>query len=393
MPFGYHGAPGPAPEAAPVAVAGRWRDGAVSLTSAAPAGAGRAGGASRGGDVTDATGVALATQGLAKRYGPRIALDGLDLRVPTGVVYGFLGPNGAGKTTTMRILTGLVHADAGRVELLGRPFGRGDRRRLFEVGSLIEAPSFYPFLSGRENLRALAAAGAPAQRGRIDELLTLVNLRDRAGDKVSGYSLGMKQRLGIAGALLSDPKLLLLDEPANGLDPAGIVGMRDTLRALAASGKTVFVSSHILSEVQQLADVVGIIARGRLVREGTIDQLLREEGAVRIRVAPDEVAAAVPILARVAGDAAVELDDGPEGGWLTVRIDPHRSSELNRALAESGVFAARIEGGATLESLFLGVTGSRPDVGTDAGGGDAPPPVTWATDPGRKQPETTGWSS
>ncbi|OGO57078.1 MAG: hypothetical protein A2V85_17815 [Chloroflexi bacterium RBG_16_72_14] len=343
--------------------------------------------------MTDATGVALATQGLAKRYGPRTALDGLDLRVPTGVVYGFLGPNGAGKTTTMRILTGLVHADAGRVELLGRPFGRGDRRRLFEVGSLIEAPSFYPFLSGRENLRALAATGAPTTRGRIDELLTLVNLRDRAGDRVSGYSLGMKQRLGIAGALLSDPRLLLLDEPANGLDPAGIVGMRDTLRALAASGKTVFVSSHILSEVQQLADVVGIIARGRLVREGTIDHLLREEGAVRIRVAPDEVPTAAPILARVAGDDAVELDDGPEAGWLTVRIDPHRSAELNRALAESGLFAARIEGGMTLESLFLGVTGSRPDVGTGPGGADAPPPVTWTTDPGRTKPETTGWSS
>jgi ABC-2 type transport system ATP-binding protein len=284
-------------------------------------------------DVTDATGVALATEGLAKRYGPRVALDGLDLRVPTGVVYGFLGPNGAGKTTTMRILTGLVRPDAGRVELLGRPFGHGDRRRLFAVGSLIEAPSFYPYLSGRENLRALAATGAPTPASRIDELLALVNLRDRAADKVSGYSLGMKQRLGIAAALLSDPALLLLDEPANGLDPAGIVGMRDTLRALAAAGKTVFVSSHILSEVQQLADVVGIIARGRLVREGSIDTLLREEGAVRIRVAPAEVAAAAPVLERVAGDGSVELDGDPEGGWLTVRIDPNRSSELNRALA------------------------------------------------------------
>jgi ABC-2 type transport system ATP-binding protein len=343
--------------------------------------------------VTNATGVALATQGLAKRYGPRVALDGLDLRVPTGVVYGFLGPNGAGKTTTMRILTGLVHADAGHVELLGRPFGRGDRHRLFEVGSLIEAPSFYPFLSGRENLRALAATGAPVTRARIDELLTLVHLRDRAGDRVSGYSLGMKQRLGIAAALLSDPKLLLLDEPANGLDPAGIVGMRDTLRALAGAGKTVFVSSHILGEVQQLADVVGIIANGRLVREGSIDTLLREEGAVRIRVGVDEVASAAPVLEHVAGEGRVELDGGPEGGWLTVRIDPHRSAELNRALAEAGVYASRIEGGTTLESLFLELTGSRPDVGAGiAGPPAAPPPVVWPSDPGRK-PETTGWSS
>src|SRR5215218_8841596 len=242
-----------------------------------------------GGGVTTGSGVALATQGLAKRYGSRVALDGLDLRVPEGVVYGFLGPNGAGKTTTMRILTGLVRADAGQVELLGRPFGRRDRRRLFDVGALIESPAFYPFLSGRENLRALAATGAPVPAARIDELLTLVNLRDRAGDRVSGYSLGMKQRLGIAAALLSDPRLLLLDEPANGLDPAGIVGMRDTLRALAAAGKTVFVSSHILSEVQQLVDVVGIIARGRLVREGPVETLLREEGSIRIQVPADEV--------------------------------------------------------------------------------------------------------
>ena len=346
----------------------------------------------RGDDLTDSSGVALATQGLAKRYGPRVALDGLDLRVPTGVVYGFLGPNGAGKTTTMRILTGLIHADAGQVELLGRPYRRRDRQRLFEIGSLIESPSFYPFLSGRENLRSLAAAGAPVPRTRIDELLTLVNLRDRAGDKVSGYSLGMKQRLGIAGALLSDPKLLLLDEPANGLDPAGIVGMRDTLRGLAAAGKTVFVSSHILSEVQVLADVVGIIARGRLVREGTIENLLREEGAVRIRVGAAEVATAAPVVERIAGEGTVELEVGPEAGWLAIRIDPDRSAELNHALADAGVYASRIEGGTTLESLFLELTGSGPDLGAGAGGSAQPPPVTWASDPGAK-PEPTGWSS
>jgi ABC-2 type transport system ATP-binding protein len=322
-------------------------------------------------------GVALATQGLAKRYGRRVALDGLDLRVPTGVVYGFLGPNGAGKTTTMRILTGLVRPDAGRVELLGRPFGRGDRRRLFEVGALIEAPSFYPYLSGRENLRVLAAAGAPTSRARVEELLGLVNLRDRAGDRVSGYSLGMKQRLGIASALLSDPRLLLLDEPANGLDPAGIAGMRDTLRALAAAGTTVFVSSHILSEVQQLADVVGIIARGRLVREGRIEDLLREEGSVRVRVARSEVATAAATLEAAAGPGTVRAETGPEAGWLDVRIDPARAAELNRALAGVGVYASRIEVGTTLEALFLELTGSTPDVGSGAGAGTppvAPPP-------------------
>jgi len=333
--------------------------------------------------VTDRfeAGTALATEGLRKRYGPRVALDGLDLRVPTGVVYGFLGPNGAGKTTTMRILTGLVHADSGRVELLGRPFGRGDRRRLFEVGSLIETPSFYPFLSGRENLRAIAATGARTADARVGELLQLVNLGERARDRVSGYSLGMKQRLGIAAALLSDPKLLLLDEPANGLDPAGIAGMRDTLRALAAAGKTVLVSSHILSEVQQLADVVGIIANGRLVREGTIAELLSHEGAVRVRVTPDEIQGAIAALDALVGPGAASSEQGPEPGWISVRFDPARSAELNRALADGGIFAARIEVGTTLESLFLSLTASQPDVGAAT----APRPP--------EPPPSPGWSA
>jgi ABC-type multidrug transport system ATPase subunit len=234
-------------------------------------------------------GLALATRGLRKNYGSRRALNGLDLSVPTGVVYGFLGPNGAGKTTTMRVLTGLVHSDGGTVELLGKPFKRGDRRRLFEVGALVESPTFYPFLSGRANLRELAAAGAPVPARRIDELLDLMGLADRAGDKVQNYSMGMKQRLGIAGALLNDPKLLLLDEPANGLDPAGIVAMRDTLKTLASLGKTVFISSHLLAEVQVMADVVGIIAAGKLVREGPLKELLSLEGLVKVRVRPSLV--------------------------------------------------------------------------------------------------------
>jgi ABC-2 type transport system ATP-binding protein len=302
-------------------------------------------------------GLALATRGLVKRYGKVVALDGLDLSVPTGVVYGFLGPNGAGKTTTMRILTGLIHADAGRVELLGRPFGRGNRRRLFEVGALIESPAFYPFLSGRENLRAVAATGAPTSRQRIEELLELVGLVDRADDRVNAYSLGMKQRLGIAAALLSDPRLLLLDEPANGLDPAGIVAMRDTLRRLAASGRTVFVSSHILGEVRQLAEVVGIIARGKLVREGPIEELLASQGTVRVRVEPADIERAVGITEGLAGPGATTrmADGGP--GWLSVQFDPERSADVNRALAQAGIFASRVEAGADLEALFLELTG------------------------------------
>jgi ABC-2 type transport system ATP-binding protein len=324
-------------------------------------------------------GLALATRGLHKRYGSRLALQGLDLSVPSGVVYGFLGPNGAGKTTTMRLLTGLIHPDAGTIEVLGRPFGRSDRHRLFEVGALIETPSFYPYLSGRENLRALAATGAPTSNGRIEELLELVGLRDRARDKVQTYSLGMKQRLGIAAALLSDPRLLLLDEPANGLDPAGIVAMRETLRHLASTGKTVFVSSHVLGEVQQLADVIGIIASGRLVREGPIADLLHGEGEVRVRVAPDEVDAARVALGGLVPEGGVTTLAGDDG-WISVRIDPGRAAEVNRALVVAGIYASGLQTGSDLESLFLELTRGEPTASHEgtffgpAGANDAPAP-------------------
>jgi ABC-2 type transport system ATP-binding protein len=333
--------------------------------------------------VTATDGLALATRGLQKRYGQRTALAGLDLSVPTGVVYGFLGPNGAGKTTTMRLLTGLIHPDAGTIEILGRPFGRRDRRHLFEVGALIETPSFYPYLSARENLRSLAASGLRTSSARIEELLELVGLRDRARDKVQTYSLGMKQRLGIAAALLSDPRLLLLDEPSNGLDPAGIVAMRETLRQLASAGKTVFVSSHVLGEVQQLADVIGIIASGRLVREGPIDQLLQGEGVVRVRVGRAEVAAASDILdGLVPGSETSRVDDE---GWLSLRIEPDRAAEVNRALATAGIYASGLETGSDLESLFLELTGGD-DSGNHEGtflgiaGGNAPQPGSGASD-------------
>ncbi|MFI5258222.1 MAG: ATP-binding cassette domain-containing protein [Candidatus Limnocylindrales bacterium] len=301
-------------------------------------------------------GLALATHGLRKSYGSRRALDGLNLSVPAGVVYGFLGPNGAGKTTTMRVLTGLIHPDGGTLEILGKPFKRGDRRRLFEVGALVESPTFYPYLSARANLRELAASGAPVPSKRIEELLDLVGLCDRANDKVQGYSMGMRQRLGIAAALLSDPKLLLLDEPANGLDPAGIVAMRDTLRALASQGKTVFVSSHLLAEIQVMADVVGIIASGKLVREGPLKELLAMQAVVKVRVQPDRVDAAIATLApEFAADRLTETDR--EEGWLSVRIAPNRAGEISQKLAGAGIFVSGLESGTDLEMLFLELTG------------------------------------
>jgi ABC-2 type transport system ATP-binding protein len=296
---------------------------------------------------------AIRISGLVKTYGSIRALDGLDLEVPQGVVYGFLGPNGAGKTTTMRILTGLIRSDAGQVELLGQRVRWLDRQPMFDVGALIESPAFYPYLSGRDNLRVLAGVGAPPRAGRVDEVLELVRLTDRAGDRYATYSLGMKQRLGIAAALLNDPQLLLLDEPANGLDPAGIVDMRALLQGLVEVGKTVFVSSHILPEIQQMADQVAIIARGRLVRSGPLDRLLGESGQVRIHVDPDAVPHAVEALGRLAVDAR---PDDQDPGWITVAASSARAAEFNRALVTAEVDVSGLEVGSDLETLFLSLT-------------------------------------
>jgi ABC-2 type transport system ATP-binding protein len=307
-------------------------------------------------------GYAVATTGLKKAYGHTAALVGLDLAVPSGVVYGFLGPNGAGKTTTIRCLLGLIHPDAGTMTLLGRPYTAHDRHRLFDIGALIESPSFYPYLSGRDNLKVIASTGPEPAAGRVDLMLELMGLSDRADDSAETYSLGMRQRLGIAAALLDDPKLLILDEPANGLDPAGIHSLRAQLRYLADTGRTILVSSHILPEVQQLADVVGIIDKGRLVHQGSLDELLRSSGGVRVRVLPDEVEGARAALLRLAGSATVTDTGGPGGepeeghGWLAVRIGTERAADVNRALAEVGIYTSGIETRTDLESIFLSLT-------------------------------------
>jgi ABC-2 type transport system ATP-binding protein len=305
-------------------------------------------------------GFAVATRGLFKSYGKRTALTGLDMSVPSGQVYGFLGPNGSGKTTALRLLTGLLRPDAGSIFLFGEQYSWRDRKRLFRVGSLIETPSFYPYMSGRENLVVLAASGPPTPLTRVDQVLEYVGMSGRATDPVQTYSLGMKQRLGIASAMLSDPDLLLLDEPANGLDPGGMVAMRETLRWFTKElGKTVVISSHLLHEVELLADVVGIIDRGRLLREGDLGELLEAAGRVRVRVEPAQMEQAATILRALAPERPLYgVGAGEEAGWFTVNVSPARAPEINRALSDAGIYASGLEPGSDLETLFLELTGT-----------------------------------
>ncbi|HEY2703294.1 MAG TPA: ABC transporter ATP-binding protein, partial [Candidatus Dormibacteraeota bacterium] len=215
---------------------------------------------------------AIRSTGLTKMYGGVRAVDGLDLDVPRGSITGFVGPNGAGKTTTIRMLLGLIRPSGGSAEVLGEDVSN-PAAYLSRVGSLIEGPAFHPALSGRRNLEVLASLGGYT-RGRVDEVLEIVDLTDRARDQYRRYSLGMKQRLGVAAALLPDPELIVLDEPSNGLDPAGIIAMRSLLRSLRERGTTVFVSSHLLGEVEQLADWLVVLDHGRLLFQGPIADLL-----------------------------------------------------------------------------------------------------------------------
>jgi ABC-2 type transport system ATP-binding protein len=220
----------------------------------------------------------LRIHGLSKRYGKRLAVDHLDLEVRRGDILGFLGPNGAGKTTTIRMILGLITPTSGSVEILGMDVRRWYAQVLPRVGALVEMPALYLYMSGRDNLRAVAAALGGVSPRRIDEVLDMVGLSAYQQQRVRTYSLGMKQRLGVAMALLQDPALLVLDEPANGLDPAGIVEMRDLLHRLVAEGKTIFISSHLLGEVQQICTRVAIINLGRLVTEASVEDLTRREG-------------------------------------------------------------------------------------------------------------------
>jgi ABC-type multidrug transport system ATPase subunit len=277
---------------------------------------------------------------LTKNYGARVAVADVTFDVGKGEVLGFLGPNGAGKTTTLRMLLGLVRPTSGRATVLGEPPGSPDG--LVRVGAMVEAPGFYPFLSGRDNLRVLAGhAGVP--EGRIAAVLAEAGLSSRAGDRVATYSMGMKQRLGVGAALLKDPELLILDEPTNGLDPAGMAEMREFIRSLAAGGRTVLLSSHLMGEIEQVSDRVGVIRAGALVAEGTVDEL-RGHAGLRVRAEPLDAAARV-----LAGIDGIELVDG--------EIDV-RAAQVNRMLVDAGIAVSELSRRqASLEDVFLELTG------------------------------------
>jgi ABC-2 type transport system ATP-binding protein len=298
---------------------------------------------------------AVLTRGLTRAFGDRVAVDAVDLQVRTGEVYGFLGANGAGKTTTMRMLLGLTTPTSGTATVLGH--SAGDRRALARTGLLIEEPGLYPYLSGRDNLRAVGrySSVSAAQVGRA---LHTVDLTADAERRVSTYSLGMRQRLGVAMALLKDPELLVLDEPTNGLDPAGIVQMRELIASLAADGRTVLLSSHALGEVDQICDRVGILADGRLVAQGSVPEI-RGEGALVIVATPTDVA--IGLLGERFGRDQVSAE--PAG--ITVRVERALAATANRILVEAGLEVSVLSWQErSLADAFFHLTSSTPPSST-----------------------------
>ena len=294
----------------------------------------------------------IEARGLVKRYGHITAVDDVDLNVKAGDVYGYLGPNGAGKTTSLRMLLGLIRPDAGSARLFGRDPLEEGARALDGVAGFVEAPRFYPYMSGRRNLEMAAALDGDGAERRIGEALDTVDLADRAGDKVGGYSHGMRQRLGIAGALLRNPRLLLLDEPTTGLDPAGMRDMRALVKRLAGEGITVLLSSHLLAEVEELCDRVAIIRSGRIVYEGSLEELKRSAtGSYRLRTTDDDRALAV--TRAQAGIERVEL----RGGEIAFEAGEDAVGELSVALVEAGALIhSLVPQTATLEDLFFHLT-------------------------------------
>jgi ABC-2 type transport system ATP-binding protein len=304
--------------------------------------------------------VVLRTQSLSKSYGSRLAVDNLNLDVRRGEIFGFLGPNGAGKTTTIRMALGLIAPTGGSVEVLGQDIGLHLSDVLPRVGALVETPALYTYMSGRNNLRTIASALGGIPDSHIDAILDVVGLRDRQKDRVRTYSLGMKQRLGVAMALLHNPDLLILDEPANGLDPAGIVEIRDLMRALAAQGKTVFISSHVLTEVQQICTRVAIINNGRLVTESTVEALTQTQGGYVVKVR--EVAEALALVKAQPWGSSAQID---ANGYLLTPSPDGEGRSLNLFLSQAGHAPDLImEQSESLEDVFLRLTGAAPNGAT-----------------------------
>ena len=295
----------------------------------------------------------VATSGLVKRYGDLVAVDGVDLTVERGDVFGYLGPNGAGKTTLLRMLLGLIRPTAGQARLFGRDPLADGAKALQGVAGFVEGPRFYPYLSGRKNLELLADYDGDGARSRIEEVLEVVELRDRAKDRVGGYSHGMRQRLGIASALLRRPQLLLLDEPTTGLDPAGMRDMRDLVRRLAGEGITILLSSHLLNEVEELCNRVAIIRTGRIVYEGGLGELLATATTgYRLRVTDPERARTV-LLAQQGVDGVAVTD-----GELRFTADEETVARAAITLGQARIgITALVPQTASLEELFLGLTG------------------------------------
>jgi ABC-2 type transport system ATP-binding protein len=304
--------------------------------------------------------LAIETHGLTKRFGERTALDGIDLHVPRGSAFGFLGPNGAGKTTIIRTLLGLTQANSGTMQVLGHPVPLQRAEALQRVGAIVEEPRFHMHLTGRENLRLIAAVRGPETRERIDPALARVGLSDRAGNKVKSYSMGMRQRLGVARCLLADPLLLILDEPTNGLDPGGIQEFREMIRTMVEQeGRTVFISSHLLDEVERTCDAAAIVDRGKIITQGTIAELAGG-GAARheLILGVDDVERALGTLGsselvleahRADEGIRVALADGAGGAESAARV--------NALLVNAGVGVARLEPVRhSLEQRFLEIT-------------------------------------
>ncbi len=306
---------------------------------------------------TPAGGWAVETHGLTKRFGANVAVDGVELLVPRGYAFGYLGPNGAGKTTLIRTLLGLTRANGGTMSLLGVPVPAERSRALARIGAIVDEPRFHHHLTGRDNLRLLAAARGGQAGQRIGPSLARVGLAERADDKVGSYSMGMRQRLGVAACLLGDPELLILDEPMNGLDPAGMHQMRAMIASLAGEGRTVMLSSHLLDEVERTCDAVAIVDHGRVVRQGPIDELVRGAGGRVLRLDCADPVAAGRLIEEAGLAASVAL--GEPGLTVTLPAGASRETvaEVNRRLVAGGISVYGLqEVQASLEDWFLSVT-------------------------------------